>query len=133
MLILRYNKDGVPYHEDETYFVRSTDPVMSSGEIKQGAGGQAGLQQISTGFQPVVVEIAAVADDDAKVNSVGKSTGFVQYTMANGSLDLTKTISVISAGNGWTGTVMMEPNGFSIDWTKVGQGLAVTLKYVATR
>lgn len=133
MLIQRYDKNGVAYHEDETYFVRATDPVMATGEIKQAANGPTGLQTIQANFQPVVVEIAGVADDDAKVNSVGKSTGSTQYVVTPSGMNQTRTVELLSNGNGWTATVMMEPNGFSLDWTKVGQGLAVTLKYIATK
>lgn len=141
MFILLHNAQGIASTEDEKYFKRVQDPLdpteVATGSLPRTTENVAEDQVIVTGFRPSKIEICSSVDADNKTGSRGECAGAVQFCIANhaGVVDLsqTKTIIATSNGNGWEGTVTLNQNGFTIAWTKVGQGLTITSSYIAIK
>lgn len=128
------NSDGVL----STPITKAVDQITrtaaaSTGEVQQ---------IIGLGFRPSMVVITGSNDANSAIYSDGWTDGSTQTckraTMAltpSAAADLVNTVNIqgglINAG--WTGIVATTSDGFSITWTKIGAGLAITLKYLAIK
>ena len=111
--------------------------VQSSTLTRATTNGSATQQVTNVGFQARYLFIECVNDADAGTFSDGWSDTTIntcsKFVAGVPTKDLTKAINVQLNGNGWTATVLGNPQGFDIIWAKVGEGLNVTLKYLAIK
>lgn len=120
-----FNSSGQPANPPPT--------VASSGTFARTTGENGGAQVISgLGFRPRIVYLIGSNDSVATMFSNGWSTG-TDHVCSGLSADLSNCVNVQGIADGWTATVGMDNDGFTAIWTKVGQGLNVTVKYLAIK
>lgn len=123
-----------------------------SGTITRAAATASGSQSITgLGGKPIMVIFHAMADSNAAINSKGWDDGAVATCMfcnvvtglinllggtsnfANVAESQTKSIDVESTTpNGHNANISsLDGDGFTLNWTKIGSGLDVTIKYIA--
>ena len=124
--------------------------TIQSGTITRSAATASGTQAIALPFQPAYVIYSAVDDGDAAINSDGWDDGIIsacswQYTqgvllsltlLGVASLSTKSHAASIwvqnSAGNGHSARITAKSGtGFTLNWTKIGAGRAITVKYIA--
>jgi len=119
--------------------------TTASGTITRGAGVASGTQVITIGFQPSVVLFAAYVTADTQVISDGWDNGTIsQCTWSNHILLLSSIISATSKSTTQSIQVQNSSNvghsanisatsstGFTLNWTQLGAGLAITVNYIA--
>lgn len=120
-----FNASGQPGSPSPTVAQSSTF-TRSSG---QSSGNQAVL---GLGFRPRIVHVIATEDGVPTAFSNGWSTG-TTHSSSGVSADLANCVNVKRVADGWTATILMEDDGFTAVWTKVGQGLNVTVSYLAIK
>ena len=123
----------------------------AAGTITRTAAAASGTQNISLSFQPRIVFFSALDDGDASVNCDGWDDGTIatcSSLLANnflttllGALGLaslsTKSHSFSiwiqnAAGNGHQAKITAKSSsGFTLTWTKIASGRAITVKYIA--
>jgi hypothetical protein len=117
-----------------------------SGTITRAAATASGSQAITlVGGKPILILFSAVSDTDATVSSDGWDDGSIVSSVYTNSLTLlatlltvvsktqTKSIEILtSGGDGHTANISsMDSDGFTLNWTKIGSGQAITVKYIA--
>lgn len=114
-----------------------------SGSTTRSTSDGNGTQEITTNFLPTRVVFSAVADNDSGVWSKGEDDGDAANCI-KGNITLITLVSVVNnsntnsihvenvSGNGYTGKITeLTETGFTITWVKVGNGLNLTLNYIA--
>lgn len=119
-------------------FKGNISTVLKSGTVTRLASDNIAVQNVANlGFSARIVYLLAVSDDDAKTFSNGWGDGIANVctraVVGVMDADVTKAANVQAIGNGWTARVLGNPQGFDLDWTKVGQGLNVTVSYLAIK
>jgi hypothetical protein len=126
--------------------------VKQEGTITRGTGASSATQDITTTFQPSLIFFSAVDDANASINSDGWDTGSVcthsRCAVQNVLLDLlggltgvtinskdhSNSVYILSGGAGWRANVSaVASNKFTLNWTKVGAGRNITVKYLAIK
>lgn len=117
-----------------------------SGTITRAAATASGSQSITgLGGKPIVVMFSAISDSDTAVFSDGKDDGTIAECTLGNSLSLlatqltkmdkshTKSIYIqTNGGDGHNANISsMDVDGFTLNWTKISNGQAITVKYVA--
>lgn len=114
--------------------------MIKRGTITRMANASTGVETITgLGFKPSFVLLSAIDDNNPEIYSEGR-TDLVQQTCHSGKMDLANVINVQSGdpADGWSATVLAAQapntrNGFDINWTKIGQGRSITVKFIAMR
>lgn len=123
-----------------------------SGTITRAASTVSGSQSITgLGGKPIILIFDAIADSNSGIHSKGWDDGNISTCMfcnvvtglvnllggtsnfTNATLNQTKSIDVEdNSSNGHTANVSsLDNDGFTLNWTKLGNGLATTVKYIA--
>lgn len=133
---------GSVFPEDLSTFRRTTDSPYRIGAFfttLTRAIDSTGNQVVSgVGFRPAVIYVIAKDDNAASVNSNGWSDGpnsqctVMRVTALDASF--TNCIDVSDGINGWQASVAsLDADGFTLAWSKVGQGKAITMKIIAVK
>ena len=108
--------------------------VVQSGTLTRSTSDNTAVQNVTgLNFRPSMVYLIASDDAVAGNFSNGWTTGIVHSCTTALAADLTKCVSVKGIADGWTAVVGMSDDGFTAVWTKVGQGLNVTVSYLAIK
>lgn len=108
--------------------------TASSSEIVTGVGGKA-----------VIIIFSAIVDADANTSSDGWDDANIVGSLRTASLTLlatllstctkshTKSVHIQTInGDGHSANVAsLDSDGFTLNWTKIGNGQAITVKYIA--
>lgn len=108
--------------------------TKASGTFTRAAVDGSGTSAVTgLGFRPSIIHIVAADDAFLGNTSIGWTDGVTSVSTSNLSANLAKCIDIASVGNGYTAAVAMDSDGFTINWTKAGQGLNITAKYLAIK
>lgn len=126
-------------------FPTSFQTVIATGTLTRAAATASGSQTITLSFRPAYVIFSAVDNVDSQVLSDGIDDGTQPVSTA--SFDVTllatlissnskshaKSIYVVGAlGNGHSANIStVSSTGFTLNWTKIGSGRDITVKYFA--
>lgn len=113
---------------------RMSIPILKkSGTITRSSAASSGTQNVTTGFEPSMIIFSAVDDGDDSVGSSGTYDGMSSTVISAATVRQTESVWVESMeGDGWKAHVSAtSTTGFTLDWTKVGAGKNVTVKYTA--
>ncbi|HTJ52620.1 MAG TPA: hypothetical protein VL443_24360 [Cyclobacteriaceae bacterium] len=123
-----------------------------SGTITRAAATASGSESITgIGGKPIMVIFYAMSDSNSSINSKGFDDGSIATCIfcnvitglinllggtsnfANVAESQTKSIDVENTTpNGHNANISsMDNDGFTLNWTKIGSGLALTVKYIA--
>lgn len=123
-----------------------------SGTITRAAATVTGTQSITgIGGKPIMIIFNAVSDGDSSTFSKGLDDGNLSTSISGWALSVllnllggianvtvcsqSQTASVnvkTSANNGHSSNLTsMDSDGFTMNWTKIGSGLDITVKYIA--
>ena len=120
-----------------TLFDKTGTPPSSvkfSGSLTRANDAGSATQQITgLGFRPAMIHFIG-NDDQAPANrSSGWSDGTVNASINGLASNIVKCITITDGANGHNASVTMDPDGFTVDWAKVGAGLNITIKYIAIK
>jgi hypothetical protein len=116
--------------------------VIKSGTLSRATTDSSSVQNVTdVGFQARMVYVIASSDQDSTTFSDGWGDGLTQSCSRSSvgipSADLANALNVqmvvVGAAAGWTARMLGNPQGFDVDWTKVGAGLNVTVRYLAIK
>lgn len=128
-------------------FPLAMNTTIQAGTITRAAATASGTQVITTTFLPSFILFSAIDDLDNLTLSDGWDDG--TNAVSTRSYDLTVALSVVSAntkshtqsiyilgilGNGHSANVSAKSStSFTLNWTKIASGRAVTVKYLAVQ
>lgn len=106
-----------------------------SGSLPRVSTSGSGLEAVSgIGFTPSLIHFFGTSDLSNLNASMGWSDSFVNVCMTPTIGNNTSILDIVSVGNGWTASVStMDIDGFTLNWTKTGEGLNITAKYIAIK
>ena len=115
--------------------------VRKSGTLSRTTNDGSSVQNVTgLGFRASMVYILASNDQDQATFSDGWGDGLTNVctrsVLSVPVADLSNALNVqvvIGGVGGWTATILGNPDGFDVSWTKVGAGLNVTAKYLAIK
>lgn len=138
-----YDNQNIFFHSRGSVvapFVGGDRPsITKAGTITIAANANGGDISLSgLKFRPSLIYFIASVDNQPSSNSNGWSDGFIHacVSMRNGGMgsNLAKCVDVTDGTDGWSAVVKsMDNDGFTITPAKVGQGKAVTIKYLALK
>ena len=128
-----FDSDGRPANPPPT--------VRGSGTITIATSDSTSVQHVSLGYPASIVYVFASNDQDQTTFSDGWGDGITSVCTRSSiglpSADMANTLNVqavvVGAPAGWSATVLGNPDGFDVSWTKIGAGLNVTAKYLAIK
>lgn len=119
--------------------------ATATGTLTRAAGTASGTQVVTTGFPPSIVFFASVSTGDTQVISDGWDNGSIaQCTwsfdlsllatiISTNTKDPTNSIHIQSLGGvGHSAHITsISSTGFTLSWTEIGAGLALSVQYIA--
>lgn len=117
----------------------------ASGTLTRAAGVASGTQVVTIGFQPTQVRFIAYVTADTNTSSDGMDDGTIAICTSTNNVTLLATIlstatirptdSIYIAqtlGGGHRANITAKSStGFTLTWTEIGAGAAITVKYIA--